>query len=97
MLGIVCLKCPKNVSRQGYDNYIQKGIDLEDVSPLEDSWLESIQEMIPCHLQSLSTPFHLLVDEIREEYLLSVKEAIGILSTFNINLCHFVNTWPKNS
>ncbi|KAF3842869.1 hypothetical protein F7725_001718 [Dissostichus mawsoni] len=61
---------------KGYDNYIQKGIDLEDVSPLEDSWLESIQEMIPCHLQSLSTPFQLLVDEIREEYLLSVKEAI---------------------
>ncbi|XP_033990468.1 LOW QUALITY PROTEIN: dynein heavy chain 7, axonemal [Trematomus bernacchii] len=61
---------------KGYDNYIQKGIDLEDVSPLEDSWLESIQGMIPCHLQSLSTPFHLLVDEIREEYLLSVKEAI---------------------
>ncbi|XP_063744092.1 dynein axonemal heavy chain 7 [Eleginops maclovinus] len=66
----------KKTSGKGYDNYIQKGIDLDNVAPLEDSWLENIQEMIPYHLQNLSTTLQLLVDEIREEYLLSIKEGI---------------------
>ncbi|XP_074514231.1 dynein axonemal heavy chain 7 isoform X2 [Sebastes fasciatus] len=59
-----------------YNYYIQKGIDLENVVPLEDSWLDNIQEMVPSHLKSLSTPLELLVDEIKEDYLLSIKKAI---------------------
>uniref|UniRef100_A0A3B4YVU2 Dynein axonemal heavy chain 7 n=1 Tax=Seriola lalandi dorsalis TaxID=1841481 RepID=A0A3B4YVU2_SERLL len=59
-----------------YNYYIQKGIDLENVSPLEDSWLENILNMVPCHLKSLYTPLELLVDEIKEDYALSVKTAI---------------------
>lgn len=69
------------LSCQRYNYYIQKGIDLENVSPLEDFWLESILKMVPCHLKSLNTPLELLVDEIKEDYLLSVKTAIGIYIT----------------
>lgn len=64
------------LSCQRYNYYIQKGIDLESVAPLEDSWLKNIQEMVPYHLRSLSTPLELLVDEIKEDYFLSVKTAI---------------------
>ncbi|XP_049904030.1 dynein axonemal heavy chain 7 [Epinephelus moara] len=59
-----------------YNYYIQHGIDLENVAPLEDSRLGNIQKLIPRHLKSLSTPLELLVDEIKEDYLLSVKTAI---------------------
>uniref|UniRef100_A0A8D0ADE4 Dynein axonemal heavy chain 7 n=1 Tax=Sander lucioperca TaxID=283035 RepID=A0A8D0ADE4_SANLU len=74
---ISLLKMDCNIlSCQRYNYYIQKGIDLENVAPLMDSWLENIQDMVPCHLKSLSTPMELLVDEIKEDYLLSVKTAI---------------------
>ncbi|XP_078119357.1 dynein axonemal heavy chain 7 [Sander vitreus] len=66
----------KNDHEMRYNYYIQKGIDLENVAPLMDSWLENIQDMVPCHLKSLSTPMELLEDEIKEDYLLSVKTAI---------------------
>ncbi|TDH07133.1 hypothetical protein EPR50_G00120640 [Perca flavescens] len=66
----------KNDHEMRYNYYIQKGIDLENVAPLMDSWLENIQDMVPCHLKSLSTQMELLVDEIKEDYLLSVKTAI---------------------
>ncbi|XP_044073688.1 dynein axonemal heavy chain 7 isoform X2 [Siniperca chuatsi] len=66
----------KNNREMRYNYYIQKGIDLENVAPLEDSWLENIQDMVPCHLKSLSTPLELLVKEIKEDYVLSVKTAI---------------------
>ncbi|XP_035507000.1 dynein axonemal heavy chain 7 isoform X2 [Scophthalmus maximus] len=59
-----------------YDYYIENGIDLENVSPLEDSWLEEILQMVPCHLKSQITPLKLLVDEIQEDYLFTVKTAI---------------------
>ncbi|XP_034417782.1 dynein heavy chain 7, axonemal [Cyclopterus lumpus] len=66
----------KNNREMRYNYYIQKGIDLEHVAPLEYSWLENIQKMVPCHLRSLRTSFERLVDEIQEDYLLSVKAAI---------------------
>lgn len=66
------------MSRQKYDYYIENGIDLENVSPLEDSWLEEILQMVPCHLKSQITPLKLLVDEIQEDYLFTVKTAICI-------------------
>ncbi|XP_026231920.1 dynein heavy chain 7, axonemal isoform X2 [Anabas testudineus] len=66
----------KDDSEMRYNYYIQNGIDLENVSPLEDLWLENILTTVPYHLQSLSTTLELLVDEIKEDYLLSVKAAI---------------------
>ncbi|XP_070694441.1 dynein axonemal heavy chain 7 [Pempheris klunzingeri] len=59
-----------------YKYYIQKGIDMVNVAPLEDSWLENIQKMVPCHLRSFSILLELLVDEIKEDYFFSVKTAI---------------------
>lgn len=78
MSGIVCLKCCNILSCQRYNYYIQEGIDLENVAPLEDSWLENIQGKLSCELRSLSTPMEPLVDEIKEDYLLCVKTAICI-------------------
>ncbi|XP_060945031.1 dynein axonemal heavy chain 7 [Limanda limanda] len=59
-----------------YDYYVQHGIDLKHVSPLDESWLENILEKIPCHLRSQSPSQKELVREIKEDYLFNVKKAI---------------------
>ncbi|XP_030285119.1 dynein heavy chain 7, axonemal isoform X1 [Sparus aurata] len=59
-----------------YNYFIQKGLELKDVAPLEDSCLENIKGMVPCHLRSLNAPLELLVDQIKEDYLFSMKTAI---------------------
>uniref|UniRef100_A0A671W0U7 Dynein axonemal heavy chain 7 n=1 Tax=Sparus aurata TaxID=8175 RepID=A0A671W0U7_SPAAU len=61
---------------QKYNYFIQKGLELKDVAPLEDSCLENIKGMVPCHLRSLNAPLELLVDQIKEDYLFSMKTAI---------------------
>ncbi|XP_047456328.1 dynein axonemal heavy chain 7 isoform X2 [Mugil cephalus] len=62
--------------KKTYNYYIQRGIELGNVAPLEESSLQNIDEMIPCRLKSRSVPQKLLVNEIKEDYLLSVKAAI---------------------
>ncbi|KAK9537950.1 hypothetical protein VZT92_005520 [Zoarces viviparus] len=70
-------KCTAKTDREmRYSYYIQRGIDQKHVTPMEDSWLENIQDMVPNHLKSLSTSLQLLVDEIKEDYLLGIKTAI---------------------
>ncbi|XP_019945265.2 dynein axonemal heavy chain 7 isoform X2 [Paralichthys olivaceus] len=59
-----------------FDYYIQHGIDLKHVSPLEDFWLENILEKIPCHLKIQIQSQKELVNEIKEDYLFNVKKAI---------------------
>ncbi|XP_028254184.1 dynein heavy chain 7, axonemal isoform X2 [Parambassis ranga] len=56
--------------------YIQRGMDLVNVAPLQDTWLETIRGRIPCHLQSFRTTMELLVDEIKDDYLTSIKTII---------------------
>ncbi|KAK2839527.1 hypothetical protein Q5P01_013267 [Channa striata] len=63
-------------SEMRYIYYIEKGIDLENVSPLDNLWLKNILAMVPWNLKSLTTPLEVLVDEIKEDYLLSIKTAI---------------------
>lgn len=63
---------------QKYNYFIQKGLELKDVAPLEDSCLENIKGMVPCHLRSLNAPLELLVDQIKEDYLFSMKTAICV-------------------
>lgn len=65
--------------------YIEKGLDLTNRAPLDDSWLKNILEMVLCHLKSLSAPLELLDDEINEEYLISIRTEIGMYSiTFKV-------------
>ena len=70
---------------QRYLYYINNGVDTEHVAPLEDSWILNILDRVGSRTDSFSctlvTRFQagveLLSDEIREEYLLSVKKSIG--------------------
>ena len=49
----------------------------EHVAPMENSWLENVLQMVPKRLKKLAASIETLSDEMREDYLLSVKKAIG--------------------
>lgn len=66
-------------SPQKYYNYIRYGIDTQHTDPVEDSWLESILSRVPSHLKTITRSIEILSDEIREDYLMSTKKAIGRL------------------
>jgi len=44
---------------------------------METSWLENVLRMVPKRLKKLLASIETLSDEMREDYLLSVKKAIG--------------------
>lgn len=78
MLLLFCHKhCVLSYVFQRYYYYIRNGIGTEDVAAMEDSWLENVLALVPEQLKSLSGTIEAVSDEIREDYLLSVKKAIG--------------------
>ncbi|XP_006878990.1 PREDICTED: dynein heavy chain 7, axonemal [Elephantulus edwardii] len=64
----------KDILRYYY--YIHHGIDTDHIAPMEDSWLEHVLNLVPKHLKVLSDSIHTLSEEVREDYLLSVKKSI---------------------
>ena len=44
---------------------------------MEESWLKNVLQMVPRRLKHLNALIEFLSDEMREDYLLSVKKAIG--------------------
>jgi dynein heavy chain len=63
----------KEVLRYYY--YIHHGIDTVHVPPLEQAWLNNIFSQIPEKIQTYSTLKEQLIEEVKEEFLLSVKKA----------------------
>jgi dynein heavy chain len=70
---------PKNIEKDilRYYYYIHNGIDTEHVAPLENARILSVMSMLTERLRK-NYPQHLidLTEEVREDYMLSVKKAI---------------------
>nr|CAD7415718.1 unnamed protein product [Timema poppensis] len=59
-----------------YYYYIHHGIDTVHVAPLEQAWLEHVHSLIPNKLKLWTKLLDKLIDEMKEEFMLSVKKAI---------------------
>ncbi|RKO94242.1 dynein heavy chain and region D6 of dynein motor-domain-containing protein [Blyttiomyces helicus] len=63
---------------QRYYYYITNGIDTHHVAEMEDEWLSNVLELLPERLKALHRPsLAILSGEMREDYHMSVKKAIG--------------------
>jgi len=60
-----------------YNYYITHGIDTEHIAPLERSWVERVLALLAPRLrQNHDDLTACLTEEMRDDYLLSVKKAV---------------------
>jgi len=65
----------KDILRYYY--YIHHGIDTKNVAPMEDRWIHNVLSLVPESTKvNLGEVIDTLSEEVREDYLLSVKKAI---------------------
>ena len=64
---------------------------------METAWLVNVLQMVPSRLKKLEASIESLSDEMREDYLLSVKKAIGTLLSFLSLLSFFILLLPKKN
>ena len=63
---------------QRYHFYVQNGIDTEYVAELDEHRIQDTLARLPSELRENWEPLvSSLTDEMKEDYLLSVKKAIG--------------------
>jgi dynein heavy chain len=74
-LGPFQIPTPEDKVRLRYNYYIHHGIETVHIPPLEDSWLNNICAKIPEKIQIYSTLKKQLIEEVKEEYVLSMKKA----------------------
>jgi len=62
---------------RSYNYYITHGIDTDHIAPLDRSWIDRVLALISTRLrQGKDDIITCLVDEMRDDYLLSVKKSI---------------------
>jgi len=60
-----------------YNYYISHGIDTEHIASLDRSWIERVLALLAPRLrQGKDDLINCFIDEMRDDYLLSVKKAI---------------------
>ncbi|KAJ9589753.1 hypothetical protein L9F63_017055 [Diploptera punctata] len=76
----------KEVLRYYY--YIHHGVDTVHVTPLEPEWLEKINKNVPEYLRMSHAELHQqLIEEVEEEFVLSIKKAIVDFALQDPNEC----------
>jgi hypothetical protein len=61
-----------------YYYYITNGVDTSHVADLERSWIDHVLRLVPDELTSVHpNALSALIKEMREEYNMSVRKAIG--------------------
>jgi dynein heavy chain len=67
---------PEEKESLRYYYYIHHGIDTVHVAPLEQAWLNNICAQIPEKIQTYNTLKEKLIEEVKEEFVLSMKKAV---------------------
>eukprot|EP00842_Homolaphlyctis_polyrhiza_P003265 jgi/Hompol1/393/HPOL_001324-RA len=70
---------------QRYYYYITNGVDTQHVAEMEEKWLSNVLRLIPVRLKALQPSVQQLSAEMREDYHMSVKKAIGTVDYILLN------------